>query len=36
MTLKPYDTAEPKRFIAYSEKSASGSGLMLTHASVVR
>jgi hypothetical protein len=36
MNLKPYDAAEPKRFVGYYESMASGSGVMLAHASATR
>ena len=36
MNLRPYDAAEPKRFVGYYEEAASGSGVMLTKASAAR
>jgi hypothetical protein len=36
MNLKPYDAMEPKRFVGYYEGMASGSGVMLAHASAAR
>ena len=36
MNLKPYDAPEPKRFVGYYEGMASGSGVMLAHASAAR
>src|SRR5258706_1038069 len=36
MNLKPYDAAEPKRFVGYYESMAAGSGVMLAHASGTR
>jgi hypothetical protein len=33
MNLKPYDAMEPKRFVEYYEEAASGSGVLLAHAS---
>ena len=36
MNLKKYDAMEPKRFVGYYEQTASGSGVMLAHASAAR
>jgi hypothetical protein len=35
MNLKPYDAAEPKRFVGYYEAMASGSAVMLVHTTAV-
>ena len=36
MNLKKYDAMEPKRFVGYYEEMASGSGVMLAHATATR
>ena len=36
MNLKKYDAMEPKRFVGYYEATASGSGVMLAHASATK
>jgi len=36
MNLKKYDAMEPKRFVGYYEETASGSGVMLAHASATK
>ena len=36
MNLKPYDAPEPKRFVGYYESAATGSGVVLAHASAWR
>jgi hypothetical protein len=36
MNLKKYDAMEPRRFVGYYEQTASGSGVMLAHASAAR
>ena len=35
MNLKPYDAAEPKRFVGYYEAMASGSAVMLVRTTAV-
>ncbi|MEP7309968.1 MAG: hypothetical protein ABJA98_31045 [Acidobacteriota bacterium] len=36
MNLKKYDAMEPRRFVGYYEETASGSGVMLAHASATK
>src|SRR5262249_3656428 len=36
MNLKPYDAPEPKRFVAYYEESAAGSGVRVAKTTAVR
>jgi hypothetical protein len=36
MNLKKYDAMEPKRFVGYYEQTASGSGVILAHASATK
>ena len=36
MNLKKYDSMEPKRFVGYYEQTASGSGVVLAHATAAR
>ena len=36
MNLKKYDAMEPRRFVGYYEEMASGSGVMLAHASAAK
>jgi hypothetical protein len=36
MNLKKYDATEPRRFVGYYEEAASGSGVMLAHATAAR
>ena len=36
MNLRKYDAMEPRRFVGYYEETASGSGVMLAHASATR
>jgi len=36
MNLKRYDAKEPKRFVGYYESAASGSSVILAHASATR
>ena len=36
MNLKKYDATEPGRFVGYYEQTASGSGVVLAHASVTK
>src|SRR4029079_8373756 len=36
MNLKKYDAMEPQRFVGYYEETASGSGVMLAHASAAK
>jgi hypothetical protein len=34
--LKPYNAEEPKRFVGYYESMASGSAVVITHATAIR
>jgi hypothetical protein len=36
MNLRKYDAPEPKRFVGYYEQTATGSGVMLAHATATR
>jgi hypothetical protein len=36
MNLKKYDAMEPRRFVGYYEEAASGSGVMLAHATAAK
>jgi hypothetical protein len=36
MNLKPYDAMEPQRFVSYYQQTASGSGVVLAHATATR